>query len=316
MSALSNSLFRASCLFPTSQGNAEGRWENHTFWKLQLYFVSLQPLPLLCCAITSHPLLLRLNSTCLLRPGSRLITAPDTLNEVDEALSYFYINATLLNPISFFHSNIRHSFQICILLLMERTLWWFFFPSLKKTNKKKGLVHFFENRLFLSNKKDHMTTVLQCIVQALLESIQFLYKCCHLDNKAALLKQAGFILILALLNGEYTLAGEQWTKKRVTNLSWQLHAKEEKTHYDSVVCSASSQDHFQTKVAFLSSKLKALSRFYTCTFNPHHTSSEILHYCTISWTTVRKNRLPLPFFYFLLYLSPFPIWSLPCYFHI
>lgn len=95
-----------------------------------------------------------------------------------------------------------------------------------------------------------MTTVLQCIVQALLESIQFLYKCCHLDNKAALLKRAGFILILAPLNGEYTLAGEQWTKKRVTNLSWQLHAKEEKTHYDSVVCSASSQDHFQTKMAF------------------------------------------------------------------
>lgn len=137
-----------------------------------------------------------------------------------------------------------------------------------------------------------MTTVLQCIVQALLESIQFLYKCCHLDNKAALLKRAGFILILALLNGEYTLAGEQWTKKRVTNLSWQLHAKEEKMHYDSVACSASSQDHFQTKVAFLSSKMKALSRFYTYTFNPQHTSSEILHYCTIPWTKVRKNRLP------------------------
>lgn len=99
-----------------------------------------------------------------------------------------------------------------------------------------------------------MTTVLQCIVQALLESIQFLYKCCHLDNKAALLKRAGFILILALLNGEYTLAGEQWTKKRVTNLSWQLHAKEEKMHYDSVVCSALSQDHFQTKIAFSAPK--------------------------------------------------------------
>lgn len=113
-----------------------------------------------------------------------------------------------------------------------------------------------------------MTTVLQCIVQALLESIQFLYKCCHLDNKAALLKRAGFILILAPLNGEYTLAGEQWTKKRVTNLSWQLHAKEEKTHYDSVVCSASSQDHFQTKMAFLPSELKALSTFYTCIFWP------------------------------------------------
>jgi len=54
-----------------------------------------------------------------------------------------------------------------------------------------------------------MTTVSQCTVQALLESIQLLYKCCHLDNKAALLKQAGFILILALLNGEYTLAREQ-----------------------------------------------------------------------------------------------------------
>lgn len=101
-----------------------------------------------------------------------------------------------------------------------------------------------------------MTTVLQCIVQALLESIQFLYKCCHLDNKAALLKQAGFILILALLNGEYTLAGEQWTKKRVTNLSWQLHTKEEKTHYDSVVCSASSQDCFQAKMAFFVLKVE------------------------------------------------------------
>lgn len=102
-----------------------------------------------------------------------------------------------------------------------------------------------------------MTTVLQCIVQALLESIQFLYKCCHLDNKAALLKRAGFILILALLNGEYTLAGEQWTKKRVTNLSWQLHAKEEKMHYDSVVCSAPSQDHCQTKMAFLHPKAES-----------------------------------------------------------
>lgn len=111
-----------------------------------------------------------------------------------------------------------------------------------------------------------MTTVLQCIVQALLEPIQFLYKCCHLDNKAALLKRAGFILILALLNGEYTLAREQWTKKRVTNLSWQLHAKEEKMHYDSVVCSAPSQDHFQTKMAFLRPKLKAPSRFCTCIF--------------------------------------------------
>lgn len=113
-----------------------------------------------------------------------------------------------------------------------------------------------------------MTTVLQCIVQALLESIQFLYKCCHLDNKAALLKQAGFILILALLNGEYTLAGEQWTKKRVTNLSRQLHAKEEKMHYDSVVCSAPSQDHLQTKIALLHPKLKALSRFCMCIFKP------------------------------------------------
>lgn len=113
-----------------------------------------------------------------------------------------------------------------------------------------------------------MTTVLQCIVQALLESIQFLYKCCHLDNKAALLKQAGFILILALLNGEYTLAGEQWTKKRVTNLSWQLHAKEEKMHYDSVVCSAPPQDHLQTKIALLHPKLKALSRFCMCIFKP------------------------------------------------
>lgn len=140
-----------------------------------------------------------------------------------------------------------------------------------------------------------MTTVLQCIVQALLESIQFLYKCCHLDNKAALLKRAGFILILALLNGEYTLAGEQWTKKRVTNLSWQLHAKEEKTHYDSVVCSASSQDHFQTKVAFLSSKLKALSRFYTCTY---------LHHSLDKGEEKEAPTLPLPFFSCLLYLSP------------
>lgn len=54
-----------------------------------------------------------------------------------------------------------------------------------------------------------MTIVLQHIVQALLESIQFLYKYCHFDNKAASLKQAGFILILALLNGEYTLPREQ-----------------------------------------------------------------------------------------------------------
>lgn len=87
-----------------------------------------------------------------------------------------------------------------------------FSPSLIKQEKKKkrsSPFFFFMNWLFLSNKKDHMTTVLQCIVQALLESIQFLYKCCHLDNKAALLKRAGFILILALLNEEYTLAGEQ-----------------------------------------------------------------------------------------------------------
>lgn len=137
-----------------------------------------------------------------------------------------------------------------------------------------------------------MTTVLQCIVQALLESIQFLYKCCHLDNKAALLKQAGFILILALLNGEYTLAGEQWTKKRVTNLSWQLHAKEEEMHYDSVVCSAPSPDHFQTKMAFLPPKLKALSRFCTCIFQPHHPFSETLHYSSTPWTKVRRKRLP------------------------
>lgn len=135
-----------------------------------------------------------------------------------------------------------------------------------------------------------MTTLLQCIVQALLESIQFLYKCCHLDNKAALLKRAGFILIPALLNGEYTLAGEQWTKKRVTNLSWQLHAKEEKTHYDSVACSASSQDHFQTKMAFLCSKLKALSRFYTCTFQlPSHIQWDP-DYCAMPWTKVRIKR--------------------------
>lgn len=136
-----------------------------------------------------------------------------------------------------------------------------------------------------------MTTVLQCIVQALLESIQFLYKCCHLDNKAALLKRAGFILILALLNGEYTLAGEQWTKKRVTNLSWQLHAKEEKTHYDSVVCSASSQDHFQ-RWLFCAQSWRLFPDFTHVSSSPHHTSSETLHYCTISWTQVRKKRLP------------------------
>lgn len=113
-----------------------------------------------------------------------------------------------------------------------------------------------------------MTTVLHCIVQALLESIQFLYKCCHLDNKAALLKRAGFILILALLNGEYTLAGEQWTKKRVTNLSWQLHAKEEKMHYDSVVCSAPSQGHFQTKMAFCAQNWKLFPDFAHVSSNP------------------------------------------------
>lgn len=183
-----------------------------------------------------------------------------------------------------------------------------FFPSLTKQKKKICLVHFFENRLFLSNKKDHMTTVLQCIVQALLESIQFLYKCCHLDNKAALLKRAGFILILALLNGEYTLAGEQWTKKRVTNLSWQLHAKEEKMHYDSVVCSASPQDHFQTKVAFLSSKLKALSRFYTCTFNPPsyiQWDPLLLHHSLDKGEEKQAPTFPLPFLSCLLYLSPF-----------
>lgn len=132
---------------------------------------------------------------------------------------------------------------------------------------------FFENRLFLSNKKDHMTTVLQCIVQALLESIQFLYKCCHLDNKAALLKRAGFILILALLNGEYTLAREQWTKKRVTNLSWQLHAKEEKMHYDSVVCSAPSQDHFKQRWLFCTQNWKLLPDFAHVSSNPHHSPS-------------------------------------------
>lgn len=143
-----------------------------------------------------------------------------------------------------------------------------------------------------------MTTVLQCIVQALLESIQFLYKCCHLDNKAALLKRAGFILILALLNGEYTLAGEQWTKKRVTNLSWQLHAKEEKTHYDSVACSASSQDHFQTKMAFLRSKLKALSRFYTCTFQPPshiQWDPQLLCHSLDKGEEKRGSHLPTPF---------------------
>lgn len=135
MSALSNSLFRASCLFPTSLGNAEGRWENRTFWPLQLYFVSLQHRFIPCCAITSHSLLLRLNSTCLLRPVSRLITAPDTFIEVDGGLSYFYINATLLNPISLFHSSIKHSFQICILLI-QKILWWFP-PPLTKQEKKK-----------------------------------------------------------------------------------------------------------------------------------------------------------------------------------
>lgn len=136
MSALSNSLFRASCLFSTSQGNAEGRWENSTFWTLQLYFASLQHLFISCCAITSHSLLLKLISTCLLRPMSRLITALDTLNEVDGPLSYFYINVTLLNPVSLFHSSIKHSFQICILLLIERILWRFF-PLPNKTEKKK-----------------------------------------------------------------------------------------------------------------------------------------------------------------------------------
>lgn len=152
-----------------------------------------------------------------------------------------------------------------------------------------------------------MTTVLQCIVQALLESIQFLYKCCHLDNKAALLKRAGFILILALLNGEYTLAGEQWTKKRVTNLSWQLHAKEEKTHYDSVVCSASSQDHFQTKMAFLCSKLKALSRFYTCIFWPSshiQWDPPLLHHSLNTGEEKEAPIFPLPFLSCQLYLSP------------
>lgn len=152
-----------------------------------------------------------------------------------------------------------------------------------------------------------MTTVLQCIVQALLESIQFLYKCCHLDNKAALLKRAGFILILALLNGEYTLAGEQWTKKRVTNLSWQLHAKEEKTHYDSVVCSASSQEHFQTKVVFLRSKLKALSIFYTCTFRiPSHIQwdSPLRRHSLDKGEDKEASTFPLPVLSCLLYLSP------------
>ena len=113
-----------------------------------------------------------------------------------------------------------------------------------------------------------MTTVSQCTVQALLESIQLLYKCCHLDNKAALLKQAGFILILALLNGEYTLAREQWTKKRVTNLSWQLHAKEEKMHYDGMDCSAPSQDHFQTKMAFCTQNWKLFPHFARVPSNP------------------------------------------------
>lgn len=139
-----------------------------------------------------------------------------------------------------------------------------------------------------------MTTVLHCIVQALLESIPFLYKCCHLDNKAALLKRAGFILILALLNGEYTLAGEQWTKKRVTNLSWQLHAKEEKMHYDSVVCSAPSQDHFQTKMAFCAQNWKLFPDFAHISSSP---SSETLHYSSAPRTKVRKKvspTFPLP----------------------
>lgn len=164
-----------------------------------------------------------------------------------------------------------------------------------------------------------MTTVLQCIVQAPLESIQFLYKCCHLDNKAALLKQAGFILILALLNGEYTLAGEQWTKKRVTNLSWQLHAKEEKIHYDSVVCSASSQDHLQPKMAFFALKVEGSFQILH-TYLPTPITYPLrpsTPYYAIPWTKVRKKRgshIPTPFLSCLLYVTP--IESLPCYFHV
>lgn len=111
----------------------------------------------------------------------------------------------------------------------------------------------FEKRLIVSNKKDRVTIVLLSILQAPLEPVQLLCKYCHFYNKAALLKQASFILILAPLN-VYThwLGNNEPKKKKLQISSDNCTQRKEKLHYGGIVYYTPSKG--QTVASCLKSK--------------------------------------------------------------